>query len=203
MINSIGWPIFVTALALLVQPVCGRIQFEAAPGLRSIHLRIGADRTDTSRKCGYGLGSRSCMLERSFDASIRRRSRLDADPPPVLADRARLHGRLCLFEVRAPGSSGSTSCADRSRCRSVGETTGSRRPATGRRATRGCDSPPPRNLPRRPRPARITIDPARYHRRSKARHVARILMRRLRQRRRFRVTPTRPPSMRSPRAASH
>ena len=39
-----------------------------------------------------------------------------------------------------------------------------------------CDSPPPRNLPRRPRPARITIDPARYHRRSKARHVARILI---------------------------
>ena len=33
MINSTGWPTFVTALALFVQPVCGRIPFEAALGL--------------------------------------------------------------------------------------------------------------------------------------------------------------------------
>src|SRR5947209_1597668 len=32
MINSPGWPIFVTALALMVQPVCGCIPFEAVLG---------------------------------------------------------------------------------------------------------------------------------------------------------------------------
>ena len=56
MINSLGWPIFASALALLIQPCCGLIQFRAASGPCTIHLRIGADRTDTSRKFGYGPG---------------------------------------------------------------------------------------------------------------------------------------------------
>ena len=52
MTNSMGRPIFATMLALLVQPVCGRIPFEAAPGLVRFIYSIGACRTDISRKCG-------------------------------------------------------------------------------------------------------------------------------------------------------
>src|SRR5262245_19921923 len=71
------------------------------------------------------------MPERSFDASVRYRARLPDDPPPVLSDRAPLHDRLCLLEVRSPGSTGSTSCAGRGRCRLVGRTTGSEDPQAG------------------------------------------------------------------------
>ena len=99
---------------------------------------------------------------------------LTQDPPPVLADRVVFTAAVL---IRRPISriAGSTGRARRSRCRSVGRAS---RSEDQRRDDEPTQSAAGRRLatrPRRPRPAG-NDRAARYHRPSKALHVARILL---------------------------
>ena len=76
------------------------------------------------------------------------------------------------FADRSPGPPCSTGHAEPTSMSLGRRASLKRRPATGRRRTRRCSRPSPRNPAKEPRPARRTIDRRRYHQHSKRLHVA-------------------------------
>ena len=93
----------------------------------------------------------------------------------VFVDRARPGDGMCQFAHRSPGPPCSAGHAGRSRCRSADEPASTEGQSAGRRRTRRCSRPLPRNPVKelRRRNERRSIG-FRYHQHSKGLPVARI-----------------------------